>query len=399
MTPSTLYAGADACSIQPSLDKPVYLAGFTRNRTATGTHDPLMVRTLALSDGVTTAVLAVCDLLGLARADTLDIRAWLNLPPSTSVVIACTHTHSGADTIGLWGPDEATTGCDDDYIHFVKRQVVAAVRDALSAMQPATLRAAMVAVPGIVRNFRDPHIVDHELAVLQARAEGGNPIFTLLNFPCHPEVMDDDNTLITADMAGFACRAVERSVGGVGVWASAHLGGMMSPNTTVRTFAECQRLGERLGAAALRAVSDTTEMRAATASTAGIRIGSSIVVIPLQNPLLQIAAANGLLRAGEQGDVIPAEVSVWQIGELAQFAFVPGELLPALGLQLKAAMTARAKFVIGLANDELGYILPRDAFVLPEDYLNPGQQYEESMSIGPEAGPLITDALIALLCA
>jgi hypothetical protein len=388
MTPSTLYAGADARSIQPSLDKPVYLAGFTRNRTAIGTHDPLMVRTLALSDGVTTAVLAVCDLLGLARADTLDIRAWLNLPPSTSVVIACTHTHSDADTIGLWGPDERTTGCDDDYIDFVKWQVVASVRDALSAMQPATLRAAMVAVPRIVRNFRDPHIVDHELAVLQARAEGGKPIFTLLNFACHPEVMDDDNTLITADMAGFACRAVERRAGGVGVWASAHLGGMMSPDTTVRTFAECERFGERLGAAALRAVSD---------STAGIRIGTSVEVIPLQNPLLQIAAANGLLRAGEQGDAIPAEVSVWQIGELAQFAFVPGELLPALGLQLKAAMTARAKFVIGLANDELGYILPRDAFVLPEDYLNPGQQYEESMSIGPEAGPRITDALIALL--
>lgn len=93
--------------------------------------------------------------------------------------------------------------------------------------------------------------------------------------------MDDDNTLITADMAGFACRSVESQAGGVGVWASAHLDGMMSPDTTVRTFDECQRLGEALAMAALQAL-----LGSASCTSARIRIG-----IPLQNPFLQIAAA------------------------------------------------------------------------------------------------------------
>lgn len=47
------------------------------------------------------------------------------------------------------------------------------MKGALSRMQTATLWAAMVEVPGIVHNFRDPHIVDHELALLQACDQHG----------------------------------------------------------------------------------------------------------------------------------------------------------------------------------------------------------------------------------
>ena len=51
----------------------------------------------------------------------------------------------------------------------------------------------------------------------------------------------------------------------------------------------------------------------------------------------------------------------------------------------------------GIAEDELGYILPDDEFVAPADYLNPGAQYEESMSIGPNTGSLVMAAAIELV--
>ncbi|MFC1465118.1 MAG: neutral/alkaline non-lysosomal ceramidase N-terminal domain-containing protein [Candidatus Brachytrichaceae bacterium NZ_4S206] len=396
-----LFAGADARTIHPSFDRPVYLAGFSRNRRATGTHDPLMVRTLAVSDGRATIVLAICDLIGLLRNDVRDIRARVALgrarqgKPPVHLVVACTHTHSGPDTIGLWGPDMQTTGYDQAYAEFVRQQVADSALSAATNLRPARLRAAMTRVPGIVRNFRDPRISDDELAALQAVAADDAAVFTLLNFPCHPEVMDDDNTLITADMAGFACRAVEREAGGVGVWASGHLGGMMSPDTLVRTFDECQRMGEQLAAGALRALRD-----AAFVASATIRIGNNMVTIPTANPLLQTAVRLGIIPRVKPEEVegeTSTETAAWGIGRLCQFAHVPGELLPKLGLQLKTAMTAEGRFIIGLANDELGYILPREDFIFPEDYLNPGRQYEESMSMGPEAGPRIMDSLSHLL--
>jgi hypothetical protein len=388
----SFFAGADVRAIQPDLSKPAFLAGYSRNRRATGTHDPLLVRTVALGEGHTILVLAVCDLIGLARIDTLDIRRQINAPATTHIVIACTHTHSGVDTIGLWGSDEQTTGCDAAYIEWAKAQVIDSCKAAISSMQPAQLRVAMGEVRGIVRNFRDPDIVDHELGVLQAVGEGGVPLFTLLNFPCHPEVLANDNTLITADMAGFACCAIERDIGGVGVWASGHLGGMMSPDTDTHDFETCRRFGEKLASAAI-------EM---------IRIGnfwdvnrlyfvSKEVHIPMRNPLLSLASSIGLLRAGPQTDVVTTEVAVWDLGPAGQVAFVPGELLPALGMHLKTKMRGRGKFVVGLANDEIGYILPDEAYTTPADFLNPGPQYEESMSLGANTGSLITTALEDLL--
>jgi hypothetical protein len=52
--------------------------------------------------------------------------------------------------------------------------------------------------------------------------------------------------------------------------------------------------------------------------------------------------------------------------------------------------------VIVLANDEIGYILPQDEYIYPENPFEPGTHYEETMSIGPETAPRLIGALRAL---
>ena len=76
---TALYAGAAVRRITPDLDAgPAYLAGFQANRPATGVHDHLHVRALALRAGESgdapPFLLAICDLIGLLHADVLDIR-------------------------------------------------------------------------------------------------------------------------------------------------------------------------------------------------------------------------------------------------------------------------------------------------------------------------------------
>jgi hypothetical protein len=53
--------------------------------------------------------------------------------------------------------------------------------------------------------------------------------------------------------------------------------------------------------------------------------------------------------------------------------------------------------VIGLANDELGYILPKEDFRFPLNPFNPGRHYEETMSVGSEIGPLVVEAIQSML--
>ena len=55
------------------------------------------------------------------------------------------------------------------------------------------------------------------------------------------------------------------------------------------------------------------------------------------------------------------------------------------------------RFLIGLADDELGYLLPSNEFVYPRNPLNPGAHYEETMSLSKYATPLLVEAWASLL--
>jgi hypothetical protein len=75
-------------------------------------------------------------------------------------------------------------------------------------------------------------------------------------------------------------------------------------------------------------------------------------------------------------------------------------MLPKLGLQLKAWMKeagARVTGVIGLANDELGYILPAEDFKYPWNPFKPGKHYEETNSIGREIGVRVMEGFQDLI--
>jgi hypothetical protein len=119
--------------------------------------------------------------------------------------------------------------------------------------------------------------------------------------------------------------------------------------------------------------------------------------LPMTNPLFTQAQAAGVLRRRglEQGRLTTTCAYI-NLGP-AQIISIPGELLPRLGFELKAALPGPVRMLAGIAEDELGYILPDDEFVAPADYLNPGAQYEESMSIGPNTGSLVLAAATELV--
>ncbi len=58
-------------------------------------------------------------------------------------------------------------------------------------------------------------------------------------------------------------------------------------------------------------------------------------------------------------------------------------------------MPGRVKFLIGLANDEVGYIIPRSEWDAEPPWLfgAPSRHYGEINSLGPGTGPAIHAAL------
>jgi hypothetical protein len=94
--------------------------------------------------------------------------------------------------------------------------------------------------------------------------------------------------------------------------------------------------------------------------------------------------------------MVTTELAYLNLGGL-QLISVPGEPLPKLGYALKALLPGPFRMIAALAEDELGYILPDDDFTAPANYFDPGEQYEESMSIGPQTGSLLLAAVRELV--
>jgi hypothetical protein len=387
--------------ITPSLDKPVYLAGFGNNRRATTIHDDLYVRALAIQDEKETIVLVALDLIGFFRSDVQDVIRRVQTSEflknsEVSVVIASTHTHHGPDTMGLWGPDDKTCGVDMEYMSALKQKIVDAILASLSTLQPASVKWTSVHVPGLAKNARNPEIVDDELTLAQfVSRDNISTYVTLFNFPCHPEVLWEHNPNITSDYVGYLRDEVEKQTGAPCIFFAGALGGMMTPDVKDHSFPEAEFMGKKLaeqGVKALRAV-DSNQLSV-------ISIEKKEIKAKLTNILYKLAFGRKLLPdVRDKQGYVHTEVNLIKIGDL-WLATVPGEMLPKLGLSLKKQMLeagAKVAGVIGLANDELGYILPIEDFKYPWNPFKPGKHYEETNSIGKEIASSVMEGIKSLL--
>jgi hypothetical protein len=139
-------------------------------------------------------------------------------------------------------------------------------------------------VPGLVKNARNPEILDEELSVLQILPETGPPLVTLLDFPCHPEVLWEHNPHITADYPGFLRAAVESSTHAPAIFFSGALGGMLTPAVKDHSFEEAEVMGARLAEAGLNALYEAPLLVEPT-----MRFDRADVPIRLDNLLFKIA--------------------------------------------------------------------------------------------------------------
>jgi hypothetical protein len=387
--------------ITPSLERPVFLAGFDQNRRATAIHDNLFVRALALCTPERTLVLCALDLIGFFRPAVEEIIQRVcghyTEPNRPEILIASLHPHDGPDTMGLWGPDDRTSGVDPLYMAEVKDKAAATILSALSAttQESPAMKSVCLRVPGLAKNARNPEILDDELTALQFLDEDGRPLASLFDFPCHPEVMWEHNTQVSADYVGYLRQAVEAGSGAPCIFFSGALGGMMTPDVKEHSFAEAEAIGQTLARAGLEALGNASGL-----PVAEISVQKKEIKVKLTNILYKIAFRRKLLPdVRDQQGRITSEVNLIKIGP-AWFVTIPGELLPKLGLALKARMRAagaQAAGVISLANDELGYILPAEDFRFPLNPFKPGKHYEETNSIGKGIGPAVVEAVQSLL--
>jgi len=378
-----LRAGAAAVRITPSLQRTVFIAGYENNRVAQSVQDDLWARALVLDDGRTRLAIVACDLIGLSHSRVRKIRQRITAVPPEQVLIACTHVHSGPDTLGLWGRNSLSTGLDPLYLDRLGDRIQAAVQSAAQALQPVTLSAGSVDVPdGYVYNSREP-LQDKELTGLRFLNATGGTVATVVHYGGHPEV--NKSKALTSDFVHYVRDAAERRFGGVSLFLNGALGGMVTPRVERHTLEEMVRVGEGVGRAAVQALEQAVPVPDPT-----LAVRRREVTLPLENNGFKLLLAGKVLDGEAPDNRFLTEVWRMDLGPICCVT-IPGEILPRPALALKKEMPGRHRLVIALGNDELGYILD------PEDFERELYKYEKSMSVGKQTWPLLHAAARELL--
>ncbi len=398
----TIQVGAAVVDITPGVG--LAMGGYgARQGVSTAIHDPLNVRTLVLHDGRSHVVLAVCDLVGVPAEMVAAIREQVQKDtgiPADNVAIGATHTHSGpllrdADLPG--------------YTAVTAKKVAGAVAMALRNLRPAPLKVGSANVTSISQNRRQPDWPIEETAkVMLAAPEGGAaPIATVVNYACHATVLEHDNLDYSADFPGAAMRFVERNLGGAGVYMQGCCGNI-NPVWMRHDFAEVERIGGILGAAATRVAhevrplgegqwcvnlnwSEQTPKETPGALLSGLRLDSARTSIDLTKRTLptleqieaEVRDLEGRLeaagddqgqrravrprlnslrlwrgqrqRGGGEGGSEALELQAFRISDECAIVTLPGEFFVEVARDLERRIGLPHLFIAGYTNGTAGY--------------------------------------------
>jgi hypothetical protein len=238
-------------------------------RRAIPEHEPLYAKALVLKSDRATAVLVTLDAVAVGEIGHIGndylgkvrdrLQRELGIAPG-SVIVNASHCH------GVVGPD-------------VDAKTVEAVKIAAANLVPVTTGVGTGIEKGVSENRRlrlkngheadvrhayslppDATVasvgpIDPQIGILRLDKADGQPLAIVYNFACHP-ILGVNGDGDTADLVGYASRAIEDAIPGATAFFVQGCGGDINPirYKDVHHPRHAETLGNRLGLAAIRAV-------------------------------------------------------------------------------------------------------------------------------------------------
>ncbi|MBA7712169.1 hypothetical protein ES703_121139 [subsurface metagenome] len=430
-----IFAGFSKVKITPPLATP--LGGNVRDKGAEGVHDDLFAKTIVLSDGKKEVALASCALIGIPGKMVDRIRKTaknLCKIPGENIQVIAFHTHSGPETGVIF--EEV----NEKYLDGLPRLIAQGICKAKENLEKMDLYVGRGKEPALCNNrriwmkdgtlrmnweklnledIREPAgPVDSEVGLIVVKGEDGAPRGILINYSCHPAILAGDNFLISEDYPGYTTRFIESKTGALSIFTNGATGNINHINVfnpqQRRGFYEAERLGTILGKKVISSVD-----KASPLSFDKINLHQKRIELPLRfispqevkwakslvagKPIVKISLVDGisdqiyakqiLTLSKIKEKILTTEVDVLSLGDKLALVSIPGELFVEFGLKIKKQSPFPYTYIIGYANDYVGYIPTKKAFEEGGYEVRTGA----ASKLAPEAGEIILKEILSLL--
>lgn len=417
--------------------KKYYIAGYGENNPARGVIDPQYAHAMWIDDntGRGGVLFISLDIVGILNKDVNKIRhilkGFCNRTGCRSINVCSTHNHAGIDTMGIWGR-LPFSGKDPNFMELLFNSVLTACETAYNSRKDGDLYLGTIGVPDMQEDIRTPIVYSKTLTRFRFVPADGSDEVWLLNFASHSESLQGSNHLVSADFPCYLRERIKDKTGADVVYTVGAIGGMISMDIPEedklrrehRLLESTRNIGYKLAEYAIAIDNDTKLSCKVDFARREFYIGAD-------NTILTLACYIGLLEADRYADpslpkylCLKTEITYFEIGG-KKLLLLPCEIFPELvfGGFLGAEESATGKgaeanpqilteicedeeiLVFGLANDELGYVVPPNDFILnpTAPYLENARDkfnrkhYEETNSMGPDTAFIIAENVRSII--
>ena len=314
--------------------------------------DPLYIKTLILSDGISRIAFITLDLMYIPPVVFADLLAHLRGENAfNQIFLSITHTHSG-----YMG--------NNDY-DVLKEKVAFATKTADANLQPVEIGVAegqldeaynrIIRHPGSSAEMlwtnptrqinRD---VDQSVGVINFRKLDGETLVNIVNYSAHPVVtMDLDNVVVSADYPGQLANALKQRGEGETLFFLGAAGDInpydADTKPTALSLEKSNELGDKLASEVVKTI------RAMESYQTNGRFSVNNLRYSLP-----------VIKSGDW-DFAPAEINTLMLTDDVALASFSGEFFNQFGITIKQQSPTKHTFFLGYTNGSLGYIPTKEA--------------------------------------
>ncbi|HWR99112.1 MAG TPA: neutral/alkaline non-lysosomal ceramidase N-terminal domain-containing protein [Prolixibacteraceae bacterium] len=375
----SLFAGFSRVSITPSInnasDDPetgkfisVPLAGFgaRKGKPATGVHDSIFVRSVALKTGSKLIVFVGADLL-IMPPNIIDAVVEKLASKGISrdqLLFSASHSHS---SVGGWGPGfigEQFAGKENPAIQqWLVKSIVKSVEIAVADLSKSQWTSGNFDAGSYTRNRLIGDLgtknSDFNYLILEQMGKRKAVVGT---FSAHSTTLGAGNLEFSGDYPGYWERKMEDDSFDVALFCAGSVGSQ-SPTGKGKAFESAAYIGESLADSLLKRLPDTTFRETATLSAASLRVTMPEYHIRLTTKLNMASWLSDKLMPEPKNVYFQAV----RIGQLIWIS-APSDFSGEYALQIKHALAAKGfdGAVSSFNGSYIGYIVPGRYFYLDE---------------------------------